>query len=106
MSGEDGELKILINGLEEVRLPAGVRWLACYQANKFIKRPLSLFGVLFVQLIQYDKNCCIFLERMRLYSSYDLVQKFKSFVRDFVGILHETCSEAVHRSKLYLGKSS
>ena len=56
--------------------------------------------------MQYDKNCCLFLERMRLYSSYDLVQKFKSFVKDFVGILWETCSEAVHRSKLFLGKSS
>ena len=89
MSGEDGELKILRNALEEVT--AGVRWLACCQANKFIKRPLSLFCVSFVQLIQYDKNCCIFL---RLYSSYDLVQNFKSFVKDFVGILWSLASLA------------
>ena len=58
-----------------------------------------LICVSFVQLVQYDKNCCLFLERMRLYSSYDLVQKFKSFIKDFVGVQHdsaETCSEAVH----------
>ena len=34
-----------------------------------------------------------------MYPSYELVQKFKTFIKDFVGIQHdsaETCSESVH----------
>ncbi len=36
---------------------------------------------------------------MRLNTSYELVQKFKSFIKDFVGVQHgsaQTCSESVH----------
>lgn len=51
------------------------------------------------QLVQYDKHCCVFLERMRQSSSFDIVQKFKSFTNEFVGTHHssaEQCSEAIH----------
>lgn len=55
--------------------------------------------MLSLQLVEFDKQCCVFLERMRHSSSFEIVQKFKSFVNEFVGSQHESAdqySEAVH----------
>ena len=52
-----------------------------------------------LQLVEYDRQCSLFLERMRHASSFELVQKFKSFVNVFVGTQYSTadaCSKAVH----------
>lgn len=60
---------------------------------------LAMISLFVFQLVEYDKQCCVFLERMRHSTSFEMVQKFKSFVNDFVGTQHtsaDQCSEAVH----------
>jgi hypothetical protein len=63
--------------------------------------PCCYFRLFFLrtQLVDYDKQCCLFLERMRLSSSFDIVQRFKFFINEFVGTQYgsaEECSQALH----------
>ena len=91
--GSDSELQFLRNGLKEVRT-----YIGSYSKARFSTfYDFGLYGGF--QLDEFDKRCCLFLERMRHVSSYELVQKFKSFINEYVGVQHaspEECSQSIH----------